>query len=178
MLKLVQNDIACYAMHTNYDVLRMGDLASSLFQKGPYQLLDEEVLDVTYEETNGIGCIGNLENPIAIEACCQWLKECFGLPSLKVFGDSQRLIQRVAISPGSGKSMVEIAIQKGADLLITGDIGHHDGIDALGDKLTIIDASHYGMEHIFVDDMATFFEEKFPEIECIKAVYQFPFQVI
>ena len=43
-----------------------------------------------------------------------------------------------------------------AQVLITGDIGHHDGIDAADQGLAVIDAGHYGLEHIFIDFMADF----------------------
>ena len=38
-------------------------------------------------------------------------------------------------------------------MLVTGDIGHHDGIDAVEQGLAVIDAGHYGTEYIFIDDM-------------------------
>lgn len=34
--------------------------------------------------------------------------------------------------------------------MITGDIDHHTGIDAAARGLSILDAGHYGLEHIFV----------------------------
>ena len=37
---------------------------------------------------------------------------------------------------------------------MTGDIGHHEGIDAYARGMAIIDAGHYGLEHIFTGDMA------------------------
>ncbi len=49
-------------------------------------------------------------------------------------------VQRLAILPGSGKSAIPAALEKGADVLVTGDIGHHDGIDAVDQGLAIIDA--------------------------------------
>ena len=36
------------------------------------------------------------------------------------------------------------AIKKGADVLVTGDIGHHDGIDAVEQGLAVIDAEARG----------------------------------
>ena len=58
IVKLIQNDISYYAMHTNYDVLGMAELSGKIMD-----LQNGEVLDVTYtdEEGNpeGIGRIGN-----------------------------------------------------------------------------------------------------------------------
>ena len=50
---------------------------------------------------------------------------------MKVFGDLKQNVHRVAICPGSGKSDIDQAIAAGADVYVTGDIGHHEGIDAI-----------------------------------------------
>ena len=147
ILKLIQNDISYYAMHTNYDVLGMAELSGKIMD-----LQNGEVLDVTYtdEEGNleGIGRIGNLEKDMTLEECCVYVKHRLELGSLKVFGDMQKKVHRLAISPGSGKSSIAVALEKGADVLVTGDIGHHDGIDAVEQGLAVIDAGHYGTEYI------------------------------
>ena len=60
-----------------------------------------------------------------------FVKHKLKLGSLKVFGDMGKTVRRIAVSPGSGKSAISVALRKGADVLVTGDIGHHDGIDAV-----------------------------------------------
>lgn len=67
--------------------------------------------------------------------CCAYVKESFGLSNVRLFGEPEVTIERLAVSPGSGKSMITPALQKGAQLLVTGDIGHHDGIDAVDQGL-------------------------------------------
>ena len=90
IVKLIQNDISYYAMHTNYDVLGMAELSGKIMD-----LQNGEVLDVTYtdEEGNpeGIGRIGNLEKDMTLEECCVYVKHRLELGSLKVFGDMQGL---------------------------------------------------------------------------------------
>ena len=63
----------------------------------------------------------------------------------------------------------------GADVLITGDIGHHDGIDAVARGLAVIDAGHYGLEHIFMDEMEQFFKRNWSEFEIMKEPITHPF---
>lgn len=60
-------------------------------------------------------------------------------------------------------------------MLITGDIGHHEGIDAVAQGMAVIDAGHYGMEHIFVEDMKQFLTEHFPGVEVITAPVRHPY---
>ncbi len=74
--------------------------------------------------------------------------------------------------------MTEIAVEKGADVLITGDIDHHEGIDAVAQGLAVIDAGHYGLEHIFIEDMAKYLEEHVEGVQVEKAGISHPFQVI
>ena len=115
---------------------------------------------------------------MSVKDVCELIKLNFHLSNVKVFGSMQCMVERVAISPGSGKSMIDIALQKDAELLITGDIDHHDGIDARQEGLCIIDAGHYGLEHIFVEDMAAYLSERFPETEIIRAPHEEPFSVV
>ena len=175
-MKLIRNDISCYAMHTNYDVLRMGELAGRILE-----LDDPEVLDVTMEmdgKAEGIGRIGNLKKTMTLRECCVYVKHRLNLGSLKVFGDMDQKVSRLAVSPGAGKSAVAPAIAGGAGVLVTGDIGHHDGLDAVAQGLAVIDAGHYGTEYIFLDDMKRFFNVRLPEIEIAAEPVIHPFQVV
>ena len=176
VVKLLQNDLNYYAMHTNYDVKRMADLASKkLGLKDPQAL---EVTAVVGEQEEGIGKIGNLETVISLRECAQFVKERFSLPDVRVFGDMETKITRAAVCPGSGKSVIDEAIEKGAQVLITGDIGHHEGIDAVARNLMIIDAGHYGTEYMFMEDMRHYFQEQLPELQVKCAEVCHPFQTI
>ena len=106
------------------------------------------------------------------------MKKALGLPNVKVFGDLNQIVRRAAVSPGSGKSVISCALKKGADVLITGDIDHHEGIDAVSQGMMIIDAGHYGTEYIYMEDMRKFFEANFPEIQVRTAKVQQPFQIL
>lgn len=174
VVKLLQHDISYYAMHTNYDVHGMAQLSGTILG-----LSDMEALEVTDEETQeGIGRVGCLPTEMTIKDVCQLVKEKYNLDTVKVFGNLNQKVQRLAISPGSGKHMSELAVKKGAEVLVTGDIDHHEGIDAVAQKLVIIDAGHYGLEHIFVADMVNFLKEKFLGIWVVEAEKAHPFQVI
>ena len=174
MVKLLQHDISYYAMHTNYDVLGMAELSGEILG-----LQHGDVFEVTDEENHiGIGRIGDLKQDMSLEECCRLVKDAFAIPTVKLFGDKETVVKRAAISPGSGKKMSETALQKGADVLITGDIDHHEGIDAMAQGLAIIDAGHYGLEHIFIKDMVEYLEKYTNNVIIEKAEIIHPFQVI
>ncbi len=174
VVTLLQHDISYYAMHTNYDVLRMADLASEILG-----LQDTQVLDITNpEQQEGIGRVGQLPGEMTVRECCELVKTKFGLETVKVYGDLDVRIQRVAISPGSGKHMSEFALSKKAEAFITAEIDHHEGIDANAEGLIIIDAGHYGLEHIFIEDVANYLANCLENMEVLKANIKNPFCVI
>ena len=175
ILKLVQNDISYYAMHTNYDVLGMAELSGRKMS-----LEDPEVLEVTRdgEQPEGIGRVADLASPAPLREICWSVKDRFHLGAVKVFGDMDQPVSRIAISPGSGKSMIKAALDKKADVLITGDIDHHTGIDAVAQGLAVIDAGHYGIEHIFIDDVKEYLKEKLEGVEVKAAPVRHPFQIV
>lgn len=174
VVKLLREDIACYAMHTNYDVLRMAQLCADLFG-----LEEQRVLEVTRQIPEaGIGSIGFLKESILLRECCERVKERFELDSVRVFGDLDRPVKKIAICPGSGKSVIDAAISKEADVLLAGDIGHHEGIDAVARGLAVMDAGHYGLESVFIKDMSRWLSECLPGVTVTEAKRQSPFLVI
>ena len=174
VVKLLQHDISYYAMHTNYDVLGMAELSGAILG-----LNDMKVLEVTDDETKeGIGRVGLLKSEMSLQECCELVKERFHLETVKVFGNLNEKIQRVAISPGSGKHMSEFALAEGVQVLVTGDIDHHEGLDAVERGLFIIDAGHYGLEHIFIEDVAEFIKEKILDVRVVTAEKMHPFHVV
>lgn len=187
LVQLLQNDISYYAMHTNYDVLRMADLASDLMGLEQAEVLDvtgerslpdgkEESTDPSGTVPAGIGTIGNFGKEMSLESCADLVKERFGLDRVRVYGDLGKKVSRVALCPGSGKSVIHPSLEKNAQVLVTGDIGHHEGIDAVAEGLAIIDAGHYGMEFLFLEDMERFIKKTFPDMETQAAPKQQPFQ--
>lgn len=176
LIELIQHDISYYAMHTNYDILGMAELANTILE-----LNDSEVLEVTTEindRLEGIGRVGNLKREMTVLECCNYVKEKLVLNNVKLFGNLEQKVQRMAVSPGSGKSVINTAVHKGAQVLVTGDIGHHEGIDAAAQGLAVIDAGHYGTEYIFIEDMKKFLENELEGVEIITAAVKHPFQII
>ena len=62
LLRLIQGNIAYYAMHTNYDVLRMSELSGEYLG-----LSDARILEVTSEtpKEEGIGRVADLPDPVS-----------------------------------------------------------------------------------------------------------------
>jgi len=176
VLKLLQQDISYYAMHTNFDVMGMSDAAAD-----ELGLRDRKVLEITYEDDiskEGEGRYGKLPRIMSLVECAAYVKKTFHIESVKVFGDPEMTLERVAIVPGSGKDYIGLAIEAGVECLITGDVDHHSGIDALAQGLAIIDAGHYGLEKLFIPYMKEFFRRELPDIKVVTAEFQNPFWIL
>lgn len=171
VIKLIENNIACYALHTNFDIYGMGALAQEALG-----LTEAMPLDVFMGE-EGMGRIGNLREPITLKRLASDVKKKFNLQAVRVYGDTNLKVQKIAICPGSGKSEIDNAIDQGADVLITGDVGHHDGIDAVARKLNVIDAGHYGLEHLFIDYIAYYLNE-ISDINIYKEDFENAYKVV
>ena len=173
IVKLIQNDISYYAMHTNYDVLGMAELSADYLK-----LTDREVLSVTEETKDGcegFGRVGMLPEQMTLRECGEFVKKALALHDVRVYGDPDCLVQKAAVCTGSGKSMIPDALAKGAQVYVTGDIDHHTGIDAVAAGLPIIDAGHYGTEYIFMEAMKKKLSQKFPKLQISCAKIKSPY---
>lgn len=157
----IKNNIAIIAAHTNLDSAKMGinhHLAQEL------GLVDVEVLEpkeLDDEEGYGIGVIGNLANAVDLLSASSLVKNTLGLETVKILGANESKVERIAIVGGSGRDYIKIAVQKNADLLITGDIGHHAALTAKTLNINIIDAGHFSTERAALAGFIKSLEEIF-----------------
>lgn len=139
-IQAIENGISIYASHTSLDAAN-GGVNDILADKLTYDL--PHILDEN-EYGTGIGRYGHIEE-ISLEDLAARTAKALDT-SLVYYGNPSTRIMTLAVSGGSGGSMIDLAIEKGADCLITGDIRHHDQLDALARGLTIIDGGHYSTE--------------------------------
>lgn len=176
LMAMIRADMSYYAMHTNFDVMGMADLAAD--RMGMMETVPLEVTCVEDGTAQGIGRVGNLEQEMSLAECCQKVKSVFGPENVKVFGKLEWMVRRAAICPGAGKSNVNDALCAGADVYITGDIDHHTGMDAAASGMAVIDAGHYGIEYLFIPYMAQYLREQVPELEILEQERTEPFQMV
>lgn len=172
LITMIQADMCCYAMHTNFDVKGMAELNS--FCLG---LQNPRVLEET-AEGEGIGRTGELEQEMSLLAFAEKVKQDFAVPDVRIYGDPDQMIKTVSVSSGSGKSMVGAALQQKADVLVTGDIDYHTGVDAKAQGLAVIDAGHYGTEYCFIAYMAQELGKMFPDKSIGTAKICQPYQTL
>ncbi len=115
---------------------------------------EEPVIDV-YQLINpvqntALGRMGRFSSKITVEELVLTLKEAIQPAVIKVAGDMDRLVEKAAVSCGAGGDMLYDALSTDADVLITGEVKHHQYLEAVKAGLVIIEAGHYDTEKQFV----------------------------
>ena len=97
------------------------------------------------------------------------LKSFLGAEKLRFVGKTDHKIDRIAVVGGSGASLVSLASQKGADMLLTGDVGYHHAMEAKSLGITLVDGGHFHTEKtaftIFAKHLGKMISDR--EWECI-----------
>ena len=150
MIKLlIENNIPLFAAHKNMDTANGGinDKLAEMFN-----LCDVEILDQhTDDESAGLGRIGKLKTPVIFEVFANHCKNVLKTPFLRVSGKFDKEIRTVAVASGSCSEIIPLAIAKGADVIVTGDMKYHNMIDMTELGICIIDAGHYPTEICVMD---------------------------
>ncbi|MFC1885210.1 Nif3-like dinuclear metal center hexameric protein [Thermodesulfobacteriota bacterium] len=139
-----KEDICIVAAHTNLDVGEGGinDMLAEILNLYDLKVLDE----VDGVESIGLGRIGRLPVALSLNEVVKIIKKVFRLDTLKISGEEKSPIRTVAVVGGSGGSLINSAFRNGADLLITGDVDHHQALEAVELGIVVVDGGHFNME--------------------------------
>lgn len=149
-------DISAYSCHTNYDVnLKNGmgtNLVDLLFDKS---LIKEQGILERYNVNDaeyGIGNIITFNKEYTFEELKKIFIENLHLDTDKIcYNIYKDSIKKLVIIPGSGSSDVDLVIKEKPDLVITSELKHNQILDLKESNISYFNASHYGLENIFID---------------------------
>lgn len=152
IVKLIQAGISVYSSHTPFDKTEGGNndyLAELIGLRDISGFTDGDEVDM-------IGRIGILPQPVTLAAMADMLAEELNVESeqIRVVGDMNQMIQTVGLCTGAGADLLDLAIENGCQLFITGDLKYHDAQKAKALGIAVIDAGHYGTEKTFADNFA------------------------
>lgn len=149
-----------FRLETIVPETRLNDVLKAMFDSHPYEEVayDLYLLSNKVEPKAGLGRIGYLEQPMTWDQLAQFVKEILSLPYVRVVEGNQ-LIHKVAVLGGSGGKMIELAAQKDAQALVTGDVDYHQGQYAQSLGLTVIDAGHYATEKMVLPFLKSALED-------------------
>ncbi|GAB4261821.1 Nif3-like dinuclear metal center hexameric protein [Thermincola ferriacetica] len=108
----------------------------------------------------GLGRMGVLNEETTLGRFADRVKKTLNVQTVKVVGDLAKTVKKVAVCGGSGASLLHKAFFAGADVLVTGDVKHHEALEAKEMDLHLIDAGHNGTEIVILDQLAAFLKER------------------
>ncbi|HPF81512.1 Nif3-like dinuclear metal center hexameric protein [Nostocoides australiense] len=144
---LVVGDVALYVAHTNADVASRG-VAEALAAACGLDAIEPLVI----EEGRPMGRVGELSERISLREFASRVSAA--LPpapvGLRVAGDPEAQVCRVAVSGGAGDGFFGAARAVRADVYVTADLRHHPALEAReegrGGPPFLIDAGHWASE--------------------------------
>jgi dinuclear metal center YbgI/SA1388 family protein len=147
----ITNSIALFSAHTNADIVTGGVsdvLASKIGIKNSAPL-------VLTSKDAGHGRIGTLDEPVTVGELAQRIQDI--LPAthapIRVAGNANKKVSRIAVVGGSGASFLPDAINARAECFVTSDLKHHVSLDAVSDEaidICLIDVSHFAAESLWL----------------------------
>ncbi|MGA9468220.1 MAG: Nif3-like dinuclear metal center hexameric protein [Exiguobacterium marinum] len=126
------------------------------YEEVAYDLIRDEIDGHVY----GLGRIGRLERALTLEKFADHVKASFGVEGVRVVGDLERSIEKVAVLGGDGNKYVSAAHFRGADAYVTGDLYFHVAHDAMALGLAVVDPGHH-VESVMKRGVVDMLSEKF-----------------
>ncbi len=143
LCSLVRAGISLIAMHTNFDTVHPG-VNDAL----------AETLGLREIQTLACGmCVGNLTSDATL-ACFADQTQNALCDAVRIYGNGNQIIRRVAVMGGSGADYVRNALEAGAEAFVTGEIGYHRALDAVDCGLAVLEAGHAATEKPAISRLA------------------------
>jgi len=154
---LVENSCALITAHTNADsaVGGVSDVLAEILGLANIEALAPTDDGLTEE---GIGRVGILQRPLRLEEFAARVYSAMPAVAggVRVAGDPDGVVSKVAITGGAGDSLFDQVRQHQADVYITADLRHHPASEAreqammASDRPYLIDVSHFASEWLWL----------------------------
>lgn len=109
----------------------------------PYEEVAYDIYPLDNEgNVLGLGKLGKLPQEMTLEQFAQHVKERLNVEGVRVVGNLQDKVRKVAVLGGDGNKYINQAKMRGADVYVTGDLYYHVAHDAMMLGLNIVDPGH------------------------------------
>lgn len=170
--ELIRGGCALLAAHTNADIVADGTSAVLAERLG---LVDATpIVPRPVDPALGLGRVGELPGPVPLQRLAQALAALLPATAqgVRVAGDPEQLVSRVALCAGAGDSLLAHPAVTGADVYITSDLRHHPASEAreaalLSSGPALIDISHWAAEWLWLDVAAEQLRTALPGVEVL-----------
>ncbi len=122
---------------------RFTEVLQAMLAAHPYEEVAYDVysLENTFSGA-GRGRLGELPGSVSLKALASRIGRLLKSGWVRTTGELDRKIRTVAVAAGSVREMVNTAKRAGADVLLAGEIPHHERLEALDEDLGVIEAGH------------------------------------
>jgi dinuclear metal center YbgI/SA1388 family protein len=160
LLDLIRSAVAIHSPHTAFDSAAVGinqQLAEGL------GLTEIEPLEVADAHPAGLGAgrWGSLAPKQTLGQVAARLKQFLKIGGLHAVGHLQTPISRVAVACGSAGEFLAVAIERGCELLVTGETRLHTCYEAEARGACLLLAGHYASERFGVERLAEVLGKQF-----------------
>lgn len=146
--------IAVYSAHTNLDSARDGlnDLLARTIGLTDLRPLDPIDADRGDGATEGLGRIGRLDPAMHLGEFAARVDAALGADgTVRFAGRADLRVETAAVASGGGSSLMRRFMASGAQVLATGDLRYHDGLDVQDADRGLVDIGHFASEAIVVE---------------------------
>ena len=161
---LAQNSIAALCCHTNLDLSVSIGVNIALGNRLGLQ----NIYRYNMEDENTPVFVGELEESYSMKAFSKKVKKDLDAESV-LFSDSNIQVKKVAFCSGGGGDFLEAAQQSGAEVYLTGELKHHEMLEAAAMHLPVVVAGHFETEHVYTRSMAKYLRRLMPDVGFITA---------
>lgn len=138
-------------------------IVAALRAAHPYEEPAFEVLEVAdLPSGRGGGRVGDLAEPTTLAGFAEQVAATLPATAagLRVAGDPDRLVRRVALCGGSGDPLLAAAHCSGADVYLTSDLRHHRASEHVeSGGCALIDIAHWAAEWMWLPQAARLLEQ-------------------
>lgn len=152
----IGHGIALFAAHTNLD-RAVGGVNDALCDA-------IGLLDAVPANSDSIGRMAHT-SPVGLDAFASQIRQALGASSVRVTGQWDRQVCSVYVISGAGRHDIAAAAESGADCMLTGEIGYHDGQDAEAAGLAVIEAGHYHTEKPVLNRIEKHLQSQFQRLQ-------------
>lgn len=131
---------------------KLSNLLNQIKKIHPYDEVAYEMIKTENKiSLGGLGRVYSLPEKIQLGSYLEEVKNKLSLNNVRVVGELDRKIKKIAVVNGGGASFLGKLEKIGIDLFITGDIKYHEALDAREMGISIFDIGHYESEYFFTD---------------------------
>ena len=154
IFRLVKNNLAVFAAHTNLDSA-IGGVNDVLAKK--IGLTDVKMFG---DEEISLGRLGTLPTPMTAENFARHVKKVLNAQNIRLVDAGDFTITKVGLCGGAGAEFISKAKFFGAQTFVTGDVKYHEAQAAVENKIHVVDAGHFATEFPIVHVLADYLHDE------------------